>query len=247
MIKISIVTASYNSSHFISDTIKSVLSQTYTNWEMLIVDDCSTDNSIEVIKEYCNIDSRIKLFSLEKNSGAAVSRNKGIEASMGSYIAFLDSDDLWFPDKLEKQLSFMISNNYSFTYTYYQKMKENGKKLDEIVKPPRNVTYKTLLRKNYIGCLTVMYSVDSLGKVYMPLIRKRQDYATWLKILRNGAIAHCLKENLAYYRLRENSISTNKLEMIKYNWILYRKVEKLSLLRSLISLSSVIFLKIINK
>ena len=185
---ISIVTPSYNSSKFISETIESAISQTYQSWEMIIVDDCSTDGSQEIIKEYCKNDSRIKLFALEDNSGAAVARNRAINEANGEYIAFLDSDDLWTHDKLEKQLAFMQKNNYAFTYTFYKKIDEKGMSLNKNVTPPISIDYNGLLKNNVIGCLTVMYSVDVLGKIYMPLIRKRQDYATWLKILKTGII-----------------------------------------------------------
>lgn len=241
---VSIITPLYNSEKFIEETIKSVLSQTYNNWEMLIVDDCSTDNGVEIVEKYQVKDKRIKLIRLSKNGGGAVARNKGIEEAKGDYIAFLDSDDLWHYQKLEKQIKFMKKNNYTFTFTKYQQMNEKGEKLDRYINVPKTLTYRQTLLKNPIGCLTVIYNSKELGKIYMPLIRKRQDYALWLKILKKGIIAHGLNENLSYYRLLENSISSNKISLIKYQWKLYRKIEKLSILESFFYLNCVIFQKI---
>ena len=241
---ISIITPLYNSERYIEETIKSLLSQTYKNWQMIIVDDCSDDNGIEIVKRYQEKDNRIKLIKLEKNGGGAVARNRAIEEAEGKYIAFLDSDDLWHPEKLEKQIKFMEENNYNFTFTKYQQMAENGEKLEKYIEVPQKLNYKQALLKNPIGCLTVIYNAEKLGKIYMPLIRKRQDYALWLKILKQEVIAYGLNENLAYYRLRSNSVSSNKIDLIKYQWKLYREREKLNILESLFYLGCVIFQKI---
>lgn len=231
MIKVSIVTPLYNSVDFISDTIASVVSQTFNDWEMIIVDDCSTDNSVEVIHSFVELDSRIKLIQLSKNSGAAVARNKAIEIAQGLYIAFLDSDDLWLPDKLEKQLAFMQANNYPFTYAAYDKIDENGQVLGHVGVPNR-VSYSDLLKTCSIGCLTAMYDTQYFGKVYMPNIRKRQDFGLWLELLKRTKYAYGLNETLAQYRVRSDSISANKLSAAQYTWRLYRDVEKLNLLKS---------------
>jgi teichuronic acid biosynthesis glycosyltransferase TuaG len=241
---VSIITPLYNSGKYVKETIESVLSQTYTNWEMIIVDDCSTDNGVEIIQEYAKKDSRIKLISLAKNSGAAVARNTAIKVAKGFYIAFLDSDDLWKPEKLERQIHFMEKNDYSFTFTSYQQITEDGKKIERIIKVPPILSYRQALLKNPIGCLTVIYSAEKLGKIYMPLIRKRQDYALWLKILKSGVKGYGLNQVLAYYRLRKSSISSNKLDLIKYQWKLYRKIEKLSVPESVFYLSCVVFQKL---
>jgi glycosyltransferase involved in cell wall biosynthesis len=228
---ISIITPLYNSEEFISETIKSVLDQSYKNWEMIIIDDCSNDNGVNIVNSYQEKNDNIKLVQLSKNSGAAVARNEGIKLAKGRYIAFLDSDDLWHPEKLKKQISFMEKNDYGFTYTNYQKMTESGDLTDVIVESPSKLDYKKALHTNYIGCLTAIYDTEKLGKLYMPEIRKRQDYGLWLKILKqvNG---YGLDENLAYYRGRYNSVSANKFKLIKYNWRLYREIENLSVLRS---------------
>lgn len=225
---VSIITPSYNSAKYIGKTIDSVISQTYKNWELIIIDDCSTDSSVEIIKDYENKDNRIKLIQLKENSGAAVARNTGIQLARGRFIAFLDSDDSWLPEKLKKQLDFMLINNYYFTYTSYFKINENNEILGTMYIPSK-VNYSQLLKTCVIGCLTVIYDAEKIGKQEFPLIRKRQDFALWLKILKKVDYAYGLQENLANYTIRSDSISANKLNAAKYNWFLYRNIEKLSL------------------
>ena len=241
--KVSIITPLYNSEKFIAETIESVLQQTYTNWEMIIVDDESTDNGVEIVEEYKKKDSRIKLIKLRVNSGSSTSRNKAIELSEGRYIAFLDSDDIWLPNKLEKQIKFMSNNNITFSFTAYRWINEKGKILDKTIEVPKETIYRKTLLFNKIGTLTGIYDTNKLGKIYMPNIRKRQDYALWLKILKqvNG---YGLNEVLSYYRLREGSISSNKIKLIKHQWMLYRDIEKLSLIESLFYMGCIIFQKI---
>jgi len=224
----SIITPSYNSSGFISNTIGSVIDQAVSNWELIIVDDCSTDNSVEVIQGFVDKDPRIKLIQLTENSGAAVARNKGIEAAKGRYIAFLDSDDAWSPDKLEKQLAFMQANDYPFTFAAYDKVDEAGKVFGHVGVPDK-VTYSDLLKSCSIGCLTAMYDTEFFGKVYMPLIRKRQDLGLWLKLLKKTKYAYGLNETLGFYKVRKDSISANKKIAALFTWRLYRDIEKLSL------------------
>lgn len=242
---VSIITPLYNSEEFISETIESVSAQSYKNWEMLIIDDCSNDNGVNIVKKYQQNNDNIKLVQLSKNSGAAVARNEGIKLSTGRYIAFLDSDDLWHPEKLEKQISFMKKNDYAFTYTNYQKMSESGGLIDVIVKSPSKLNYKKALHTNYIGCLTAIYDTEKLGKLYMPEIRKRQDYGLWLKILKK-VDGYGLDENLAYYRVRNNSVSANKFKLIKYNWRLYRDIENLSILKSSYYIFYTIMIKLLK-
>lgn len=241
---VSVVTALYNCAAFIGQTIESVQAQSFGDWELVIVDDCSTDGSERIAAACAATDPRIVLISLERNSGAAVARNRAIEAARGRYIAFLDSDDRWHPRKLEKQLAFMQDRGYSFTHTWYEKHDEAGRPLGITVRPPASIDYRGLLKSNRIGCLTVVYDSEALGKVYMPLIRKRQDYGLWLKILKGGTAIHVLPESLAYYRVRAGSISENKLEMVRYNWTLYRQVEGFGLLRSAYYLGWNIFCKL---
>jgi glycosyltransferase involved in cell wall biosynthesis len=239
---ISIITPNFNASQFISRTINSVLNQTYKNWELLIVDDCSTDNSVEIIEKFVLEDARIKLFKTSHSSGPANTRNLGIKQALGTYIAFLDSDDYWDVNKLAIQIKTMLENELSFTFTGYYVVSEGNQKL-KLVKPKHFVNYTDLLTNNYIGCLTVMYSVDALGKVYFPNILKRQDWALWLAITKTGIKAIGIDKPLAYYTKRNNSISSNKLLLLKYNWIVYRKFEKIKLLQSL----KLMFILIIKK
>jgi teichuronic acid biosynthesis glycosyltransferase TuaG len=228
---ISIVTPTHNCSAFISDAIHSVLIQSFSDWEMIVVDDCSSDSSALLIQSFSEQDSRIKLIQLAVNSGAAFARNIAIEAAQGRYIAFLDGDDLWLPDKLEKQLAFMQANNHSFSYTAYDKIDENGQVFGHVGVPQR-VSYSDLLKTCSIGCLTAMYDTQFFGKVYMPNIRKRQDFGLWLELLKRTEYAYGLNEKLAQYRVRSDSISANKLSAAQYTWRLYRDVEKLNLLKA---------------
>ena len=229
---VSIITPSYNSSKYIGKTIESIFMQSYVDWELIIVDDCSTDNSIDIINSYAEKDIRIKLIQLKKNSGAAVARNTGIEQANGRFIAFLDSDDTWHPDKLKNQTGFMLKNNYAFTYTAYHKVDENGHYLSA-VKIPEQTNYHELLKTCVIGCLTAMYDTELLGKIKFPLIRKRQDFALWLKILKKVPFAYGLDDDLAGYTIRSDSISANKFKAAQYNWHLYRNIEQLSLFKSI--------------
>lgn len=243
---VSIITPLYNSEDYIAETINSVEMQTYGNWEMIIVDDCSNDNGKEIVKEIIKKDSRIKLIELNKNCGGAVARNVAIKEAKGKYIAFLDSDDLWHPQKLEKQIKFMEEYNYCFTFTKYQKINKVGKKLKIFINVPKILTYRGALFKNPIGCLTVVYNADELGKLYLPLIRKRQDYGLWLYILKNKSLGYGIDENLAYYRLVNGSISSNKIKLVIYQWDLLRKVEKLSILESIFYILCIVIQKILR-
>ncbi|WP_243033095.1 glycosyltransferase family 2 protein [Vibrio cincinnatiensis] len=229
---VSIITPSYNCDNYIFETISSVLSQTYAEWEMIIVDDCSTDNSVSVIKSHMEKDSRVKLIQLTENSGAAVARNTAIEAAQGRYIAFLDSDDLWEPEKLATQISFMQKNDIAFSFSAYHKVDQQGNNIGKVAVPEK-VIYQQLLKCCVIGCLTAMYDTQKLGKIYMPLIRKRQDFGLWLRILKKCDSAYGLNIPLAKYRIRKDSISSNKFKAAQYNWKLYREIENLSLFQSI--------------
>lgn len=242
---ISIIMPLYNSEQFIITTIESIIFQSYKNWELIIVNDCSTDDSVTLLKNYIHREKRIKLINLKKNSGGRVDivRNKAIKEAKGKYIAFLDSDDLWHPQKLEKQLKYMEENNYNFTFTKYQHIAENGQTMEKYIEAPKTLTYRQALLKNPIGCLTVMYNAEKLGKKYMPFAEKREDYACWLKILKLQD-GYGLNENLAYYRRRKNSFSSQKIKMIKYQWKLYKKNEELTIYESTFYLLCVIFQKL---
>lgn len=243
---VSIITPSYKSEEFIVQAIESVRQQTYSEWEMIIVDDLSPDSSNELIQYYVNIDRRIRLIKLKENKGPAVARNVGIKQARGRYIAFLDADDVWYTDKLEKQLKFMSEKNCALSCTAYNTMKENGEKLNKIIIPPRELTYDMMIKNNFIGCLTAMYDTEIVGKVYMPDIRKRQDYGLWLKILRESGSAYGLSDVLACYRIVNNSVSRSKIKLLKYNYQLFRHHEKLSVIKSVRCLLINILYKLIK-
>jgi teichuronic acid biosynthesis glycosyltransferase TuaG len=228
---VSIITPAYNAEKYLKHTIESVISQDYDNWELLIVDDCSKDNSRLMAEGYMERDPRIKLISLEKNSGVAVARNTGIKVAKGRYIAFLDSDDLWHPNKLSKQISFMKKNGYAFTFTGNGVINDSGVKLNKVFKVPKQVNYKRLLRGNLIHCLTVILDKQQITNIQMPRLG-HEDYATWLSILKQGHVAYGLNENLALYRKAQNSLSSNKFKTIKWNWKIYHNYLGLGLFRS---------------
>mgnify|MGYP004491871841 CR=1 FL=1 len=229
---VSIIMPTYNCGEFIERTINSIIDQTYTKWELIIVDDCSKDNTQQVLQKY-KLDKRINYIKLAKNSGAAVARTEAIKRAKGNYIAFLDSDDIWYPEKLTKQLKFMQTNNYDFTCTAYEQIDENDKSLNKIIKTKKRADYNRILLDCPVGNSTVMYNVDKLGKFEVPNIRKRNDDALWLQIIKKAKYIYGYNEVLMKYRIRRNSISRNKLSLIKYHWQLYREIEHLSVIRSI--------------
>ncbi len=233
-LKVSIVTPSHNSEIFISETIESVLSQTYQNWEMLITDDCSSDNTLETISNYAKQDPRIKLFRLKKNSGSGVARNNSINAAAGQVIAFLDADDLWDSDFLRKSIDYMEQHQAPIVFSSYRRVSEDlGTDLGTFI-VPQITNYHEMLKSCSISCLTGMYHIDRChGKAYMPEIRKRQDYCLWLTLLKRVDSAYGLKDVLATYRIRSGSVSRNKFKTAQFQWHVYRSIEKLSLLKSL--------------
>lgn len=230
---VSVITPTYNCGQFIGETIESVQKQTYKNWEMIIVDDCSTDNTKEIVEEYIKKDGRIQYYCLEQNSGAAVARTRAMQIADGEYMAFADSDDLWTEDKLEKQLEFMKKGSYAFSCTAYEQIDEDGKSLNKIIKTVSKTDYNRLLLDCPVGNSTVMYNVKKMGKFEVPNIRKRNDDALWLQMLKKEKYIMGMPDVLMKYRIRKNSISSNKLKVIKYHWILYREIEHLGIFRSL--------------
>lgn len=225
---VSVITPMYNCEAFFPGTARSVLEQTWENWEWIIVDDGSEDGSLALAQKESEKDPRVRVASLDSNMGPAEARNRAIDMAKGRFIAFLDCDDLWKPEKLQKQVGFMLEQNIPFSYSCYEVIDEAGTPLGRTVRPPLKLTYSDMLRKNHIGCLTAMYDASALGKMYMPLLRKRQDYGLWLQILKKTEFAFCLPESLAFYRLRSSSVSSDKMDLLKYNWQLFHDVEKLS-------------------
>lgn len=212
---ISIITPNYNCEKFISQTIESVLAQTYPNWEMLIVDDCSTDNSYQIALEYSQKDSRIKVYQNEKNSGAAVSRNKAIELSQGEYLAFLDSDDLWLPEKLEKQLRFMEENDCDFSYSRYSLIDENNVSIGRVVRIPRVLSYIKYLHHCFTGCLTVMYRKDFAQEIRSIDVKNNNDYGLFLQVVKKSNRAMGYNDVTGCYRIRSNSMSRKKIDKVQ--------------------------------
>lgn len=206
---VSVIMPSWNTSNFIAESIQSVIDQTYENWELIIVDDCSTDNTDEVVARFT--DKRIRYFKNEKNSGAALSRNRGLREARGEWIAFLDSDDLWSPKKLEYQISFMNEHGYTLSYTEYEKIDEESKPLQIYVTGPEKVNKSKMYNYDYIGQLTMMYSAKEFGLIQIKDIKKNNDYAIRLQLYKKSdTCAYLLKENLAKYRVRKVSISHDK-------------------------------------
>ena len=216
----------FNSSKYISKSIESVIQQTYENIELIIIDDCSTDNSLSIINDFISKDKRIKLIKLEKNSGAAIARNKGIEVANGKFIAFIDSDDYWLKDKLKIQVTFMIKHSYSFSFcnlTVFDEVK-NSYYLPKESNKISVISFNDLLFQNLIGTSSVLIDVSKLNKFEMPLMKSGQDYATWLLILKRGILAYGLRKNLVIYTKRKNSLSSNKFKSIKQVFYIHTKI-----------------------
>lgn len=213
---VSVITPAYNTESLIRETIESIMAQTFTDWELIIVDDCSTDRTADIVREYCGKDRRIKLLTLEKNSGAAAARNAGTRISEGRYIAFCDSDDTWSEDKLARQISFMQEKGCALCYSSYYRCDESGHPY-RLVKCRRKTTYRDICKCNYIPCLTGIYDTGIIGKTDTPLIRKRQDWALWIKVLQKCSVGYGIKEPLAYYRVRGSSLSKGKQSNIEYD------------------------------
>lgn len=231
---VSIITPVYACERYISMTIDSVLAQTYSDWEMLLVDDCSPDSSAQIIAQYQEKDPRIKYFRLTRNSGAAIARNTALENARGRYIAYLDADDIWMPDKLRRQLEFMEKNDAVFSCCDYEKIESDGTPLNKVVHMPGTITYEQLLRNTIIQTVGVIVDTARVDRalLVMPNVRRGQDSATWLQLLRNGVKFLGQNEVLAQYRRVPRSLSANKLNAVKRTWYLYRGVEKLPLLKS---------------
>lgn len=243
---VSVIMPSYNTGDFIKETIKSVMVQTYPTWELIIVDDCSTDNTDEVVSEFME-DSRIRYIKNEYNSGAAVSRNRALREAKGKWIAFLDSDDLWEPDKLQKQILFMKNNGYHFTYTNYIEIDEQSKANGKSVTGPKRITKHGMYNYCWMGCLTVMYDADAVGLIQIADIKKNNDYAMWLKICKK-ANCYLLDETLASYRKRSGSISNHGyMKLLKWHYRLYREAENKSMISSFILTVRNLFFGVLKK
>jgi teichuronic acid biosynthesis glycosyltransferase TuaG len=232
--KVSVITPSYNSEKYIKETIKSVQNQSYENWEMIIVDDCSSDSTCDIIEQISEKDSRVKLLRQKSNAGAGAARNRSMQNATGRYIAYLDADDIWLPNKLEKQVAFMKENQYAFSCVSYEVIDNDGNTLNKEIHMLPSVDYIGFLTNNLLQTVGIMVDTMAVEKKYlvMPNIRRRQDAATWLQILKAGFKCYGMNEILAQYRRTENSLSSNKIKAVKGIWFLYREIEHLSLLFS---------------
>lgn len=232
---VSIIVPVYNAEKFIRETMDSVLAQTYPHWELLLVEDGSSDGSVDVIEEYIaeKEESRIRLIRLPSNQGAARARNKGLEEASGRYIAYLDADDLWIPEKLEHELRFMEEKGAAFAFTGYEFADEHGVGLGKVVRVPETLEYRQALSNTTIFTTTVMFDSSKISKelLEMPVI-KSEDTALWWKVLRAGYTAYGLDENLVRYRRAGRSLSSNKMEAIRRIWNLYRRAEGMSIFES---------------
>jgi len=229
---ISIIMPCYNSAHYVVQSIESVMMQTYGNWELLITDDGSTDNSVEIIRNYCNKDNRINLLVSDKNQGIAKTRNLSIARANGRFVAFLDSDDLWLPEKLERQVGFMLDNEYGFTYTSYKLIDYQGVDKNKIIRTAGVLDYKKYSRNTIIGCGTVMLDREIVGDFAMPVFDTSEDMALWLNILRKGFKAYPIEEVLHKYRVKKNSASSKKIKAAGDVWRVYRENERMSWLKA---------------
>lgn len=230
---VSVIMPCYNAARFVESAIRSVLQQDYTEWELLVVDDCSKDDTAARVQAMAKDEPRIRFFQLEHNAGAAAARNKALREAKGRYIAFLDSDDLWLSEKLSRQLAFMKQHDYAFTYSDYQLMDEEGTLTGKRMHMPRRLSYHGYLFNTAIGCLTVVIDRVKTGDFAMPDLRTSQDAATWLLLLKRIPYAYALRECLATYRLVSTSNTASKKKAAKDVWRLYRYHEHLPLLQAL--------------
>jgi teichuronic acid biosynthesis glycosyltransferase TuaG len=230
---VSIITPTYNSAPYLRETYESLKNQSYTHWEWLVVDDASSDTTVALLQELQESDSRIKLYINRHNQGPAVSRNAGIENASGTYMTFIDADDIWFSDFIENSIQTIQSTGYPFVFSSYRRSDEqlNFVYSDFIV--PEKVTYTDILKTNSISCLTAFLDIQTLGKKFMPLIHKRQDMGLWLQYLKVIPFAYGIQDPKAIYRIRKNSLSRKKSDLIKYQWQFYREVEHLSVVQSI--------------
>jgi glycosyltransferase involved in cell wall biosynthesis len=230
-IQVSVIMPAYNSEGFIVQAIESVISQTHANWELIIVDNCSSDGTASIIESYARDESRIVFIRHQRNKGIAASKNSALKTARGDYIAFLDSDDYWLSNKLEKQLAYMANSGALICCSNYRRIDAEGNELG-VVEPPRSMVYKDLLKSNFMGNSTVIYNAKKLGKVFFKAI-DYEDYVAWLTLLKSGCRAHCVPEVLAHYRVSDQSMSSNKFKTITWQWRIYREQEQLSCFHSL--------------
>lgn len=229
---VSIVTPTYNSAKFIAETVTSVQAQTYPHWELIIVDDGSKDETVEIVRQLSAADSRIHLIVSPENIGPARARNLGIDRVQGRYMTFLDADDIWFPHFLANSIAAITTTGVPFVFSSYRRSNEQLEFVYSDFIVPKKVSYTDILKTNSISCLTAFLDINALGKKWMPVIQKRQDMGLWLQYLKQIPYAYGIQEPQAIYRIRENSLSRQKSKLLKYQWQFYREIEKLSVTQS---------------
>ena len=244
---VSIITPTFNAEKYVRATLQSVVDQSYQNWEMILVDDASTDQTVKIIEDFAQKDNRIKLFKLDRNSGNGFARNVALEKATGKYIAYLDADDIWLPQKLEKQIKFLKDNNLPFTFSFYDCIDEEGNALNRRVEAPLNLTYNQLFFCNYVGNLTAIYDADFFGKIVIEATQKRQDWRLWLTILKQIQSTKPVPEPLAFYRIRNDSISSSKFKLIKHNFGVYRDFHGFNFVFSVLLMTRFLFTQLIIK
>jgi teichuronic acid biosynthesis glycosyltransferase TuaG len=242
---VSIIMPTYNAGHYLDQAVESVLKQTFSNWQLIIVDDASIDGSTQSIENKYTNDNRIHILRMRRNHGAAFCRNKALLHSTGRYIAFLDSDDIWYPNKLKTQLEFISSNKADMVFSSYDVMTDNKTFVRKVNSPPK-VTYKDIISKNPIGCLTVLYDSHTIGKIPMPNIKMRNDWGLWIRIIRLSGHAVSTSQSLAALRKHKDSLTSNKFIAIYYSYILLRKVNNLSFFESVTGVVSQLLYSIFN-
>lgn len=231
--EVSVIMPAFNMAGFLASSMESVLNQSHRALELIVIDDCSTDQTREVANTFAARDSRVRVLHSSENLGGAGARNMGLKAARFSYVAFIDGDDLWDPEKLARQIKVVKEQDAQLVYTAIQKVDSFGHQFGAVQSVERHVDYTTLLANPLIGCSSVLLDYDAVGRPKMPDIRKRQDFAFWLKLLREGAVAKGIDEPLTYYRVRPGSLSSNKLSAALYTWRVYREFEQLPLLRAI--------------
>ncbi|MGH7726474.1 MAG: glycosyltransferase family 2 protein [Candidatus Eiseniibacteriota bacterium] len=230
---VSVITPAHNSGRFLEETVRSVIAQSFGGWEMLIAENGSTDDTVAIAERLAREDSRIRLLELRGRAGPAGARNAALEVANGRYVAFLDADDLWLPEKLEAQLEFARSRSAAFTCTSFRRIDERGAPILSLVAPPSTIDYEFLLGHTVIGCLTVLLDREQTGPVRMPDLPQHEDLVLWYSLLKRGFLAHGLQKDLARYRVVRGSTSSNKVRSALHMWEVYRRVEGLSVGRSL--------------
>ena len=243
---VSIIMPAYNCGKYLGQAIESVASQTMKDWEIQLVDDCSTDNTAEIVETYIKKYPNIYYCRLPKNSGPAIARTEAIQRASGKYIAFLDSDDLWMPVKLERQIKFMNDYHYEFTCTDYEQINEKSERIGRTICCKEQADYKAVLSTCPVGSSTVMITSELLGKVEIPIIRKNNDYSLWLRILKVYPYVYGMRETLMLYRIWPQSISYNKFKKVKYSWRVFREYEGFSVMISLFLILEWAFIKIMK-